>query len=503
MGLLLLVSPPGYGKTTLMEYIANRLGITFMKINGPAIGHLVTSLDPLEAPNASAREEVEKLNLALEMGDNVMIYVDDIQHCNPEFLQKFISLCDATRRIEGVFGGKTRTYDLRGRKVAVVMAGNPYTESGEKFQIPDMLASRADTYNLGDVIGDSLDSFELSYLENCLTSNPTLGRLNSRSQNDVYTIIKMAEREENQGLSLEGSYSIEEVNEFVSVMKKLLVARDVILKVNREYIDSAAQADEYRTEPAFKLQGSYRDMNKIAEQLAPIMNDEELDVLINSHYQNQAQTLTSGAQANLLKLQELMGKLVGDDLQRWEDICRTFKRNLLLGAANDDSQIGQVIAQLTTFSEGLNDIRKTLDVGMKQLVGSQNEDLTTIQTATMREVSHAVAELSKFNTSIDGLRDVVSEGMAAGMANAAKSQSVAPVGQQKIEVVNKVPNIFLDIIRNQFRVLQTWMDPILKLAEMFPDAEGLQKAASATERNYAKLIKQIGDTQTEQQSDTD
>ena len=174
MGLLLLVSPPGYGKTTLMEYIANRLGITFMKINGPAVGHQVTSLDPSEAPNASAREEVEKLNLALEMGDNVMIYLDDIQHCNPEFLQKFISLCDATRRIEGVFNGKTRTYDLRGRKVAVVMAGNPYTESGEKFQIPDMLASRADTYNLGDVIGDNSTTFELSYLENCLTSNSCL-----------------------------------------------------------------------------------------------------------------------------------------------------------------------------------------------------------------------------------------------------------------------------------------------------------------------------------------
>ena len=64
MGLLLLISPPGYGKTTLMEYISNRLGLIFMKINGPAIGHNVTSLDPLEAPNASAREEVEKLNLA-------------------------------------------------------------------------------------------------------------------------------------------------------------------------------------------------------------------------------------------------------------------------------------------------------------------------------------------------------------------------------------------------------------------------------------------------------
>ena len=99
MGLLLLISPPGYGKTTLMEYTANRLGLTFMKINGPAIGHAVTSLDPAEAPNASAREEIEKLNLSLEMGDNVMIYLDDIQHCNPEFLQKFISLCDGQRKI--------------------------------------------------------------------------------------------------------------------------------------------------------------------------------------------------------------------------------------------------------------------------------------------------------------------------------------------------------------------------------------------------------------------
>src|SRR5690606_4737937 len=97
MGLLLLVSPPGYGKTTLMEYLANRLGLVFVKINGPAIGHRVTSIDPSEATNAAAREELERLNLALEMGDNVMLYLDDIQHCHPELLQKFISLCAAQR----------------------------------------------------------------------------------------------------------------------------------------------------------------------------------------------------------------------------------------------------------------------------------------------------------------------------------------------------------------------------------------------------------------------
>ena len=192
MGLLLLVSPPGYGKTTLMEYVANRLGITFVKVNGPAIGHAVTSLDPEDAPNASAREEIEKLNLAFEMGDNIMIYLDDIQHCHPELLQKFISLCDGQRKIEGVYNGVARTYDLKGKKVAVVMAGNPYTESGGKFQIPDMLANRADTYNLGDIIGGHAEAFKASYIENSLTSNESLRLLASRSQGDVYSIMAAA-----------------------------------------------------------------------------------------------------------------------------------------------------------------------------------------------------------------------------------------------------------------------------------------------------------------------
>ena len=88
-----------------MEYVANRLGITFVKVNGPSLGHDVTSLDPAQCPNSAARQEVEKINLAFEMGDNVLIYLDDIQHTHPEFLQKFISLCDGTRRIEGVYKG--------------------------------------------------------------------------------------------------------------------------------------------------------------------------------------------------------------------------------------------------------------------------------------------------------------------------------------------------------------------------------------------------------------
>ena len=36
----------------------------------------------------------------------------------------------------------------------------------------------------------------------------------------------------------------------------------------------------------------------------PIMNDQELQTLIFSHYENEAQTLTTGAEANLLKFRE-------------------------------------------------------------------------------------------------------------------------------------------------------------------------------------------------------
>ncbi len=188
-GLLLLVSPPGYGKTTLVEYVAERLGLLLVKVNGPALGHGVTSLDPAEAPNATARREVEKINFALAAGNNVLLYLDDIQHTSPELLQKFIPLCDATRRMEGVRDDEAHTYDLRGKRFAVCMAGNPYTESGRRFRVPDMLANRADVWNLGDVLTGREEAFEASFVENALTANPTLA---PRDRADLDLLVRLA-----------------------------------------------------------------------------------------------------------------------------------------------------------------------------------------------------------------------------------------------------------------------------------------------------------------------
>jgi hypothetical protein len=356
MGLLLLISPPGYGKTTLMEYVASRLGITLVKINGPALGHHVTSLDPAEARNASAREEIEKLNLAFEMGDNVMIYIDDIQHTNPEFLQKFISLCDGTRRIEGVFKGEAKTYDLRGRKVAVVMAGNPYTEVGGKFQVPDMLANRADTYNLGDILGGHEEAFKDSYIENSLTSNAVLARIAARSHADALTVLKIARTGSREDVEFESSVSVEEINDAVAVMEKLLHVREVILRVNQEYVRSAAMEDAYRTEPPFKLQGSYRNMNKIADKIQPLMTEAEVATLIADHYRGEAQTLSQAAEANLLKWREINGLATDEDQVRWTAIKSTFNRNLLAGGGGENDPISRITGHMSAFTLGLEKI---------------------------------------------------------------------------------------------------------------------------------------------------
>lgn len=345
MGLLMLISPPGYGKTTLMEYVAHRLGLIFMKINGPSLGHRVHSLDPEQAPDATSRQELEKLNLALEMGNNVMLYVDDIQHTSPEFLQKFISLCDGTRRIEGVWRGQTKTYDMRGKRFCVVMAGNPYTESGEVFKIPDMLANRADIYNLGETLSGMQDAFALSYIENALTSNPVLAPLATRDMADVYLFVDKAQGKEVSSNAFSYGYSNAEIAEIAGVIERMMRVRDVILKVNQQYIASAAQADQYRTEPPFKLQGSYRNMNKMAEKISSVMNDAELSRLVDDHYQGEAQLLTTGAEENLLKLAELRDAMTPEQAERWEQIKRDFMRNKALGGSDADAGT-RVVAQL-------------------------------------------------------------------------------------------------------------------------------------------------------------
>jgi len=484
MGMLLLISPPGYGKTTLMEYVANRLGLVFMKINGPALGHDVVSLDPAEAPNATAGQEVQKVNLALEMGNNVMLYLDDIQHTNPEFLQKFISLCDAQRRIEGVWRGRTSTYDLRGKKFCVVMAGNPYTESGAAFKIPDMLANRADTYNLGDILGGQQDAFALSYVENTLTSNRTLAPLATREQADVYRFVRMARGEEVQATEFSYGYSGAEVQEILAVMRHLFRVQDTLLKVNQQYILSAAMDDQYRSEPAFKLQGSYRNMNKLAEKIVAAMTDEEVDRLVDDHYQGEAQTLTIAAEQNLLKLAEMRGRMSPVQAERWATIKREFVRTRSLGGAEDDPAV-RIGGQLSILAERVESITAALKAATAAGVsrGAESEQLQLAQQARMIELMTFAQQQARASERAPEKPALAPPPVAAPALEWARPQiariasALEGLGQAKlaVQVQNEAPPGITELLAQQVAIVERTLVPLVRAATgNLQDVRGLE-----------------------------
>ena len=341
-----------------------------------------------------------------------------------------------------------------------------------------MLANRADTYNLGEIIGDNADAFKMSYLENCLTSNPVLDKLASRSQKDVYGIIKMAESNTREGVDLEGNYSLEEVNEMVSVMQKLMRVRDVVLAVNEEYIRSASIGEEYRTEPAFKLQGSYRNMNRIAEKVYGIMNDEELETLILTNYQNDAQTLTSGAESNMLKFKELTHRLSPEEAARWADIKKTFSRNLQMKGLGEDEAMGQLLLQLTNFSDGLDAISQTLNSGVERMLKKEERPIggdgsilkTSFDTKTLGAIKAMVSEMKT--------------------AYAAGSQVAPPPKPQKeIRMITKVPKSILHILHHQLQLMESWMEPVYKETQkQGKDLQKIRKLIAENLRKYEALV---------------
>jgi tetratricopeptide (TPR) repeat protein len=310
----------------------------------------------------------------------------------------------------------------------------------------------------------------MSYLENALTANPALNPLSSRSQQDVYSIIRMAETGTREGITFEGSYGVEEITEMVSVMKKLIVVREIILKVNLQYIYSAAQADEYRTEPGFKLQGSYRNMNRIAGKIMPVMNDEELKTLILAHYEQEAQTLTTGAEANLLKFKELIGWMSEAEQARWEEIKRTFKKNQLLRGMDTSNPVTQVVGQLSAFYDGLEGIRAVLS-GM----GRTDKGPT--------RVAFAEETLSQMQGLVNALQTVVSA-----------DKEDMPVLPPRMEVIARMPDGFIDLVKAQFEVMNAWMSPTF---ENVQKQSGAIKKLSQDIENLRAVYREIMESKQE------
>ena len=234
-------------------------------------------------------------------------------------------------------------------------------------------------------------------------------------------------------MELRGSFSPSQTREMFEVLRRLIRVRDVVLKVNRAYIASAGQSPESRTEPPFKLQGSYRNMNRIAGKVAAVMNDDEVKGLIVDAYQQDAQTLTTSGEANVLKFKELMGDLDQDEKKRLEAIRYAFvERNRMTGMAGDDAT-AQVMSQLAAMRDGLESIR-------------------------------------------------------AVIALAAEHAASDDPPEHKVTVQHAVPRVIADLLRGQFHLMQEWMRPVLEGSiESSRDMQRLQQQLTAMMQQYQEV----------------
>ena len=90
------------------------------------------------------------------------------------------------------------------------------------------------------------------------------------------------------------------------------------------------------------------------------MNEAELETLILAHYNGESQTLTADAEANQLKLKEILGQLSDEEIQRWAEIKKAYNKNKLFRAGDPNDPMSRVIAQLSSFSEGLEGIKDVI-----------------------------------------------------------------------------------------------------------------------------------------------
>ena len=89
-----------------------------------------------------------------------------------------------------------------------------------------------------------------------------------------------------------------------------------------------------------------------------VMNDEELDSLIISHYENEAQTLTSAAESSLLRFKEIFGSITPEEQERWKVIKETFvKNNKNKGGSNN---VQFIIDEMQGIAKSLKGIDHTI-----------------------------------------------------------------------------------------------------------------------------------------------
>mgnify|MGYP000498263730 CR=1 FL=1 len=83
--------------------------------------------------------------------------------------------------------------------------------------------------------------------------------------------------------------------------------------------------------------------------------------MILSHYENESQTLTHHAEANLLKFKEILQILSPEESTRWEAIKSTFAANNQSDKEGKNLHLTKLLGQMSSVIQGLDGIETALN----------------------------------------------------------------------------------------------------------------------------------------------
>jgi len=137
-------------------------------------------------------------------------------------------------------------------------------------------------------------------------------------------------------------------------------------------------------------------MNKMSEKVVAVMNPQELELVIGDHYVGESQTLTTGAEQNILKLAEMRGTLTPAQAERWEEIKKGFARNAMAGGDESDPMT-KVTNLLATLAQQVEGIPKSIETASKSVrpTGDGAPARMTLDTESLAPLQEAIKKLAE------------------------------------------------------------------------------------------------------------
>lgn len=186
--LVACITPSALSMQSVLTRLAEREQLLHVVVEGTRIGDTVRELDPACASTQSARLELERLLLGLELGQHALVEVRDAEYLHPQLLLTLLPLAEG-RPLELLVGGELRVFSLAKRRFVLVLCASP-AGPGQAGLPPALMARLPILWGLGargldtrglDTRGGQavqVQRLAAHFLEVLATKDPELGLLN-------------------------------------------------------------------------------------------------------------------------------------------------------------------------------------------------------------------------------------------------------------------------------------------------------------------------------------